>query len=273
MRAARRLRAQPAEPARGRPAGARYPAFDGLNLTLRDARRHPQALLAPQRRALERREPGGVARRFLRRHQPSLEAQLVNLADEIAYNAHDIDDGVRSGLLDAGAAARGAAVRAACREPCWPSTRRWPRPGGGCCTRRCAACCRPRCTTWSHTRARRWRSGERPADADACAPAPPLVAFSPAMRDETAELKRFLFRALYRHPQVVRPRRRAQVVVELFAAYRSAPQARCPPTTPRRADPAARRGRLHRRHDRPLRAARAPAADRAATVRDRCPAR
>ena len=45
---------------------------------------------------LERAEPGGVRRRFLDRTQPGLEAQLCNLADEIAYNAHDIDDGVRS---------------------------------------------------------------------------------------------------------------------------------------------------------------------------------
>ena len=35
----------------------------------------------------------------MRKEQPSLEAQLCNLADEIAYNAHDIDDGVRSGLI------------------------------------------------------------------------------------------------------------------------------------------------------------------------------
>lgn len=48
---------------------------------------------------LEAREPGGVGARFLRGESPSLEAQLVNVADEIAYNAHDIDDGVRSGLL------------------------------------------------------------------------------------------------------------------------------------------------------------------------------
>ena len=46
---------------------------------------------------LERVEPGGVGRRFIDRTQPSLEAQLCNLADAIAYNAHDIDDGVRSG--------------------------------------------------------------------------------------------------------------------------------------------------------------------------------
>jgi dGTPase len=40
-----------------------------------------------------------VAQRFIDRTQPSLEAQLTNLADEIAYNSHDIDDGLRSGLI------------------------------------------------------------------------------------------------------------------------------------------------------------------------------
>jgi dGTPase len=56
-------------------------------------------LLARNAERIEAREPGGVARRFLDRTQPGLEAQLCNLADEIAYNAHDIDDGVRSGLI------------------------------------------------------------------------------------------------------------------------------------------------------------------------------
>jgi dGTPase len=53
----------------------------------------------PHARQLEAMEPGGVGQRFILREQPSLEAQLCNLSDEIAYNAHDIDDGVRSGLL------------------------------------------------------------------------------------------------------------------------------------------------------------------------------
>ena len=44
-------------------------------------------------------EPDGPARRIVAGEQPSLEAQLANLADEMAYNAHDIDDGLRSGLL------------------------------------------------------------------------------------------------------------------------------------------------------------------------------
>jgi dGTPase len=41
----------------------------------------------------------GPWRSFIDRTQPSLEAQLTNLADEIAYNSHDIDDGLRSGLI------------------------------------------------------------------------------------------------------------------------------------------------------------------------------
>ncbi|MFZ2298756.1 MAG: deoxyguanosinetriphosphate triphosphohydrolase, partial [Aquabacterium sp.] len=77
----------------------RYPAYNGLNLAFETregilkhcSRRHAEML--------ESQEPGGVGRRFLEGSQPSLEAQLCNLADEIAYNAHDIDDGVRSGLI------------------------------------------------------------------------------------------------------------------------------------------------------------------------------
>ena len=77
----------------------RYPNFDGLNLTFET--REGILKHCAQRNALiiEAQEPGGVANRFLNGTQPSLEAQLCNLADAIAYNAHDIDDGVRSGLL------------------------------------------------------------------------------------------------------------------------------------------------------------------------------
>src|SRR5687767_7756538 len=77
----------------------RYPEFDGLNLcfeTREGILKHCSRVNAER---LERAEPGGVGHRFLARTQPSLEAQLCNLADEIAYNAHDIDDGVRSGLI------------------------------------------------------------------------------------------------------------------------------------------------------------------------------
>jgi dGTPase len=45
------------------------------------------------------RHMGALGRRFINRTQPSLEAQLTNIADEIAYNNHDVDDGLRSGLI------------------------------------------------------------------------------------------------------------------------------------------------------------------------------
>jgi dGTPase len=77
----------------------RYADFDGLNLTFETREGILKRCSRARAEALEAREPGGVGRRFLDGTQPSLEAQLANLADEIAYNAHDVDDGVRSGLL------------------------------------------------------------------------------------------------------------------------------------------------------------------------------
>src|SRR5512145_2996640 len=77
----------------------RYPDFDGLNLTFETREGVLKHCSRPHAERLVAKEPNGVGRRFLERSQPSLEAQLCNLADEIAYNAHDVDDGVRSGLI------------------------------------------------------------------------------------------------------------------------------------------------------------------------------
>jgi len=72
----------------------RYGAFNGLNLTF-EAR---EGIL--KHCSLENaRKLGELGQRFIARRQPSLEAQIANLADEIAYNNHDVDDGLRSGLL------------------------------------------------------------------------------------------------------------------------------------------------------------------------------
>jgi dGTPase len=63
-----------------------------------------------------------------------------------------------------------------------------------------------------------------PADADAVRHLPPLVGLSPALREQNAELKRFLFQHLYRHPQLVQSTQLARnVVTELFAAYTAEP--------------------------------------------------
>ncbi len=71
-----------------------YAAFDGLNLMF-ETREGILKHCSPKNAELL----GDVGRRFLEGRQPSLEAQLANLADEIAYNNHDVDDGLRSGLI------------------------------------------------------------------------------------------------------------------------------------------------------------------------------
>ena len=73
----------------------RYAAFPGLNLTFECREgilKHCSARVAQQL--------GELGERFLRHQQPGLEAQIANLADEIAYNNHDVDDGIRAGLID-----------------------------------------------------------------------------------------------------------------------------------------------------------------------------
>src|SRR3982751_3856428 len=72
----------------------RYAAFDGLNLCFETREGILKHCALKHARLL-----GEVGERFIKRQRPSLEAQLANLADEIAYNNHDVDDGLRSGLL------------------------------------------------------------------------------------------------------------------------------------------------------------------------------
>jgi dGTPase len=73
----------------------RYPEFRGLNLTFEC--REGILKHCSLRNA---RELGDLGERFIQRRQPGLEAQLANLADEIAYNNHDVDDGLRAQLVD-----------------------------------------------------------------------------------------------------------------------------------------------------------------------------
>jgi dGTPase len=72
----------------------RYAEFAGLNLTFETREGILKHCSASNARRL-----GELGARFLERRQPSLEAQLANLADAIAYNNHDVDDGIRAGLI------------------------------------------------------------------------------------------------------------------------------------------------------------------------------
>jgi dGTPase len=202
----------------------RYPEFDGLNLTFETREGILKHCSRANAQALEAEEPAGVAARFLVRQQPSLEAQLCNLADEIAYNAHDIDDGVRSGLLT---------LEQLQSVPLFDDFRRqtladFPGLHEASQGRRLL-----------YESIRRMLSAQvydvisatqaaidlaHPAHADAVRASVPLVQFGAEMQGRSKALKAFLLQHLYRHPQVLQTTGHAkQVVRALFDAYFSAP--------------------------------------------------
>lgn len=198
----------------------RYPLYDGLNLTFETREGILKHCSRANAERLEAAEPDGVARRFLDRSQPSLEAQLCNLADEIAYNAHDIDDGVRSGLItmeqlesvDLFERFRSQALRdhpqLRGRRVLYEAIRRMLSAQVY--------------DVIDATRAAIALTG--PRNVDDVRRAPPLVKFSAAMAASSAALKQFLLRNLYRHPQVMAVTGQAQQVVrELFTAYVAQP--------------------------------------------------
>ena len=195
----------------------RYPDYDGLNLCFETREGILKHCSPSNARRIEQAEPGGVARRFLDGTQPSLEAQLTNLADEIAYNAHDLDDGVRSGLLTLEqVAAEPLAARfhaqALAEHPRLQGRRLLYETIRRMLSEQVYDVIR-------HTRAALAEAALASADAARAAPAP-LVRFGSDMRAQSSALKRFLFANLYRHPQVEATMQAArQIVRELFAAY------------------------------------------------------
>lgn len=200
----------------------RYPAFNGLNLAFETregilkhcSRRHAEEL--------EAHEPGGVGKRFLEGTQPSLEAQLCNLADEIAYNAHDIDDGVRSGLITM-EQLEAVPLFVRFRDE---TLTEFPQLTG---RRLLFDTIRRMLSEQVYDvigATQALLAEHKPLTADEARLTPPLVRFSPPMRAASTELKRFLFKELYRHPQVNDTTAKAkQVLSELFAAYLADPSA------------------------------------------------
>lgn len=202
----------------------RYPAYDGLNLTFETREGILKHCSARNAQLLEAGEPGGVARRFIDRTQPSLEAQLCNLADAIAYNAHDIDDGVRSGLISMAQLQsvplfEDHHLAALSEHPDLAEPARARRLLYETIRRMLSA------QVYDVIAAtRQGLEAAAPADAQAARLCAPLVRFSPAMHAQSTALKQFLFAQLYRHPQVMQTMGQASVVVqELFEAYSAQP--------------------------------------------------
>ena len=206
----------------------RYAEFNGLNLSFETREGILKHCARRNAEILNAQEPNGVAARFLNGTQPSLEAQLCNLADAIAYNAHDIDDGVRSGLLtleqlqEVSLFARYHAQTLA--E--YPQLHaQYPNTLG---RRVLYETIRRMLSDQVYdviTATRAALDKYAPASADESRQCPPLVQFSSAMYEESKTLKSFLFRNLYRHPQVMQTTDGARAMVQdLFAAYLEKPQ-------------------------------------------------
>ena len=189
----------------------RYAEFPGLNLTF-----ETREGILKHCSAANARKLGDLGERFLERRQPSLEAQLANLADAIAYNNHDVDDGIRAGLITIDEL-RGIAIF---RRQYDLVAGRYPDLG-------------PR--RMVHEVVRRMIdylvndlisaseasiAAAAPASADDVrARAEPLLTFSTEVEAEHLELKRYLRQQLYRHYRVLRMTTKAKRVVrELFDA-------------------------------------------------------
>ncbi len=192
----------------------RYPGFPGLNLTweVREGIvKHASSWDAPR----------GAAAGYAPELQPSLEAQLIDLADEIAYNNHDIDDGLEAGYIHLGELGEVALWR-----DTWALVQE-KHPG--------LAGRRAVYQTISHLIGRMMEdlvaateaalAGAGVADAAAVRRAGRRLAVrSAALERQNRELKEFLRERLYRHPKVSAMRFKAErFLTELFTAYTENP--------------------------------------------------
>jgi dGTPase len=194
----------------------RYGAFDGLNLmfeTREGVLKHCSLAHA--------KELGEIGQRFIDRKQPSLEAQLANLADEIAYNNHDIDDGLRSGLLSTEQLEQvGLFLRYQSEVH-----KQFPGISG---RRAINEIVRRMINALVVDLIENSRKNIQEAGVNSIADvrnAQPLIAFSNPMKQEAQELKRFLRTNLYQHYQVNRMTSKARrIITDLFGIFMSEPQ-------------------------------------------------
>lgn len=187
----------------------RYADFPGLNLTF-----ETREGILKHCSANNARQLGELGERFLRRQQPGLEAQLANLADAIAYNNHDVDDGLRSGLVEIDALREVALFgreHAAVLE-------RYPQLTGRRVIHETIRRMINRVVVdvVSTSRGRIADAGVRDID-DVRSQQRPLISLSDAAYAEHLELKRFLNANLYRHHRVLGMTDKARKVLrELF---------------------------------------------------------
>jgi len=189
----------------------RYPGFRGLNLSyetregiLKHGSNWPHPVPLPELGA-----------------QPGLEAQVADYSDEIAYTVHDLDDGLRSGLVELADLGR---VRL------WSETHERVRDALGAVSPRVLRAQTVRALVdrlvtglIEHSAARIEAAGVGSIEAVRRTPQR-IIGFAPALDERRLELKRFLYEKLYEHPRVAEASdRAAQAIRELFAIYRGRP--------------------------------------------------
>jgi dGTPase len=209
----------------------RYAGFDGLNLMFETREGVLKHCTMENAKKL-----GPIGERFLNKLQPSLEAQIANLADEIAYNNHDVDDGIRSGLLTLEQLMELKIVSRHAKlvldaHPGLEGRRLVHET-----VRRMINTLVTDLIVESHSRI----ASAKPASLADVHNAAPLIAFSDAVAVEQRELKRFLYANLYRHYRVMRMSEKARrIVTDLFGAFIAEPRL-LPPQDQQRAaaDPA-----------------------------------
>jgi dGTPase len=193
----------------------RYGAFDGLNLTFETREGILKHCSLKNARLL-----GDVGERFIKRQRPPLEAQIANLADEIAYNNHDVDDGLRSGLLQMEQLSTVGIFRRHMRA----ALREFPKIEG---RRLVHETVRRMIDTLVTDLVRQSAATIRefaPESPDDVRRAPPMIRFSDRIRREQTELKQFLRDNLYRHYRVSRMSSKARrIITDLFQAFLAEP--------------------------------------------------
>ncbi|PZP56215.1 MAG: deoxyguanosinetriphosphate triphosphohydrolase [Azospira oryzae] len=194
----------------------RYAEFDGLNLTF-ETREGILKHCSPQNALLL----GDVGARFLDGKQPSLEAQLANLADEIAYNNHDVDDGLRSGLLELEQLRQVRMFANHLDEV----RRAYPALTGRRLIHETVRRMINTLVTDLTRQSQALIAKHRPASLDEVRECPPLIAFSPEVAELQWELKHFLRTHLYQHYRVARMTAKAKrIILDLFQAFVNEPR-------------------------------------------------
>lgn len=190
----------------------KYPTFTGLNLTFET---REGVLKHCSRNNAEKL--GALGERFLQRSQPSLEAQLTNIADEIAYNNHDIDDGLRAGLLSTDQLIRielfnehfiktsGEFPEISERRKIYETIRRIIND----------------LVTDLVDESQKAILNQQPKSIDDVRiSGKPLIQFSDSMRSKNRELKSFLNKNLYQHYRVHRMSKKAgKIIFDLYTAF------------------------------------------------------